>query len=381
MKKYLFIPVFFLLLLHGCKESDIHQTERSQEEMYFEDYESPEFKWGFIDLSGDIAIPARFDHVSKFSDGAAAVNYKGKWGYVDRIGNFLVEPSYKSAYPMQEGWARVIDFEQKFSFVNKRNESLSFELANEAGNFSSGLVRIRMGYTWGFANDKGDMVIDPQFEKAWDFEGDYAKVKNGSHYGLIGKSGNIIIPIEYNKIWPPSNGIVVVKKNEAYFALNTNNEILLGPFQNLTRFHNSVAAARMNDEYVLIDTEGRTISKRYENIRYAEQDRWVARKFGKLGVLSSTGEELSPFAYQQINNYSDDFAVFSQSNLWGYLDINGNEVIEAAFGLAWDFHNGYARAGFREGMAFINTDMQLAFAPRYIDIQDFTEGLAAVQLP
>lgn len=63
--------------------------------------------WGFIDETGKLVIPCRFQLAKDFSDGLAAVNLNKKWGYVDKKGTLVVEPVFDSAGNFQHGLARV----------------------------------------------------------------------------------------------------------------------------------------------------------------------------------------------------------------------------------------------------------------------------------
>jgi hypothetical protein len=50
-------------------------------------------KKGYIDATGRVVIPPRFDEAWPFTDGAALVRVGGKWGYVNKSGAFIWEPS------------------------------------------------------------------------------------------------------------------------------------------------------------------------------------------------------------------------------------------------------------------------------------------------
>jgi hypothetical protein len=60
-------------------------------------------------------------------------------------------------------------------------------------DFREGLARGQKGELFGFYNNKGEWVIEPQFEGSRDFKNGYAGVKSGGLWGLIDKKGNWII--------------------------------------------------------------------------------------------------------------------------------------------------------------------------------------------
>lgn len=89
-------------------------------------------KWGYIGPQGDVVIPLMYDGAEAFSEGRAAVNLgadrpvlldpddpegptgveSGRWGYIDKTGQWVVKPKYVVAFAFEDGKAYVDD-EQK----------------------------------------------------------------------------------------------------------------------------------------------------------------------------------------------------------------------------------------------------------------------------
>jgi hypothetical protein len=55
------------------------------------------------------------------------------------------------------------------------------------------MARVRKGTQWGFINDKGLYVINPQFDQAHGFIKGLSAVKKGTKWGFINESGNLVI--------------------------------------------------------------------------------------------------------------------------------------------------------------------------------------------
>lgn len=68
------------------------------------DGETTTEKWGFIDKTGKMVIAAQFEDVQEFSDGLAAARLD-KWGFIDKSGNFVIEPQFESAGHFSDGLA------------------------------------------------------------------------------------------------------------------------------------------------------------------------------------------------------------------------------------------------------------------------------------
>lgn len=70
-------------------------------------------KWGYLDKTGNWAIQPQFDIAEDFSEDLAAVcvriygPYRDQWGYIDKLGKFVIPPQYEKAQPFSRGLAKV----------------------------------------------------------------------------------------------------------------------------------------------------------------------------------------------------------------------------------------------------------------------------------
>jgi hypothetical protein len=64
-------------------------------------------RYGFIDATGKMVIPAAYEKAYKFSAGLAAVKTGDKWGFIDKTGKMAIEPRFAAADFFSEGLARV----------------------------------------------------------------------------------------------------------------------------------------------------------------------------------------------------------------------------------------------------------------------------------
>src|SRR5689334_1522004 len=60
-------------------------------------------KYGFMDKSGNVVIQPQFEQASLFSEGFAPVRTGQRWGYVDRHGNMAIAPQFDMADPFSDG--------------------------------------------------------------------------------------------------------------------------------------------------------------------------------------------------------------------------------------------------------------------------------------
>ncbi|WP_102134121.1 WG repeat-containing protein [Campylobacter coli] len=115
-------------------------------------------QWSFLDKNGEFAIEPKFDYVWSFGEGLAGVKLNGKWGFIDKSGKIVIESKFDSG-----------------------------------GHFSEGLAGVKLNGKWGFIDKNGEFAIKPNFDDAWYFREGLAKVGLNGKYGLIDKSGKIVI--------------------------------------------------------------------------------------------------------------------------------------------------------------------------------------------
>lgn len=65
-------------------------------------------KYGF-QRNGAMVISPQFDYASHFTEGMALVKSGKSWGYIDTVGNWLVQPIYSNATPVHNGFAYVFN--------------------------------------------------------------------------------------------------------------------------------------------------------------------------------------------------------------------------------------------------------------------------------
>lgn len=197
------------------------------------------------------------------------------------------------------------------------------------------LFVIKSGNKYGFINQKGDIVITPQFEKVYGF-GDYsiAPFKMDGKWGYLNKKGEIVVAAQFEEAKTFSvDSLARFKMDGKWGYINTDGRIVIPAHFEY--------ASPMDDGYalVVIDDElgEKNIQSLYETISKQEEfifDFGVIDKNGKLKKIKI------PNAY--INQELDDHR-FSEGlapieiiylnkndsiyhNAYTYIDYNGDTI-------------------------------------------------------
>ncbi len=371
-----------VVLLAACKRDNSTQT--SSEDVYLADYEVPEDKWGFMDTIGNLVIEAKYDDVGPFSEGLAAVNLNGKWGYVDHSGAMVIQPIFRSAWAFHEGFARVTPFDQPALFIDKSGKPMLSEGWTAEDDFSNGRARVRVGTLFGYIDHTGKMVIQSIYTRGWNFQSGLCVVEYQDKLGVINQDGKDIIAAVFDKIKLSANHqyILTLKGNDGFVLDGNGTEIIHLPNAKLVDTDGETVSVREGNNMYLLNMKDHSKSNPYINIIFLEDNRWAGRSAEGYQLMDSKGLLVSSNSYQQINKFFEGIAAYSKGELWGYMNVDGAELTENVFGLAWDYKESLARAVFDEGIAFINKSQRIAFYPPQgsLDMRDFSEGLASVQV-
>ncbi|MED7842166.1 WG repeat-containing protein [Campylobacter coli] len=120
-------------------------------------------QWSFLDKNGEFAIEPKFDDAWSFWEGLAKVELNRKWGFIDKSGKFIVKPKFDEAWDFSEGLAKV-ELNRKYGFMDKNGKIVIEPKFDGVGNFSEGLAAVGLNGKWGFIDKNGEFVIEPKFD-------------------------------------------------------------------------------------------------------------------------------------------------------------------------------------------------------------------------
>ena len=135
------------------------------------------------------------ENLQDFSEGLCAIKQNGKWGYIDKKGNTVIDCIYE-----------------------------------DAKDFSEGLAVVKKNSKCGYINNKGEVVIDFKYDSADSFSFGYGVGYIGRSKNIvIDKSGNEIINKSYSMIFGPisENLFIIAPSTGMYAVVDKDENILL----------------------------------------------------------------------------------------------------------------------------------------------------------
>jgi len=130
------------------------------------------------------------DALGAFADGVAPVRQHGKSGYIDKRGNWHIEPIFRDAQVFSKGLARVQHMFSAGSIVDHRLLPNSIR--------------------WGLIDTKGKWVVTPCYLEIGPLKEGLQYFRDGDLMGFMDETGKIAIPAKYSQAGSFSEGLAPV---------------------------------------------------------------------------------------------------------------------------------------------------------------------------
>ena len=285
----------------------------------------PHGKFGFIDKQGNWIVKPRYHEAEDFQQGTARVKFLGgDWRHVDSAGNMLIPASHRDHLLFSEGRARTL-VDGKWGFVDRSYAFCIPPRYEEAGHFYSGLASIKLDAgkpmdsadldmprtepiskpRWGYIDPQGAVAISARFLMAGSFSEDLAAVKVqvwmglATKWGYINRSGDTVIKPAFDFAYPFSEGL-----------------------------------ARVN----MGGRDGRTGN--------VQNGRW--------GFIDKNGKYVIKPQFEYVSWFAENLAVVRVGTKWGYIDGKGGTAIPPRFDEAYNFFKGLARVRIGEQWFYVD---------------------------
>jgi hypothetical protein len=278
-------------------------------------------KIGFINNKGITVIPTHFKSAGEFNNNLAKALKDSLWGYINTEGSFIIKPQFTIANDFSEGLAEVW-INNKHYYIDTVGKIMFETQFKNAGKFYSGMSRVysNEGYTKGFINRKGELVIKPDYLYAEDFSEGMTNVSEK----FLDEAGNTTLESSGYKINKGfSEGLAQVNlSNEVPAYIDKKGKIAL----NLKNLH-------VTSAYSFSD--GMAVVSRSDNDH-------------KSGYINKNGRLIIPFLYVEAHGFSEGLASVKKdiNGKWGYINKRGECVIKQRF-TEVPFN------GFQNGLAFV----------------------------
>ena len=183
-----------------------------------------------------------------FSQGLAAVQLGGQWGYIDLMGNFVIAPSFQRAGSFHENLAPAMK-NGLWGYINMRGNFVIPPKYLRVREFHNGLAAVNIKGRWGYINSADKIVIKPSYTEAGDFVEGYSPVRTQAGYrgwGFIGPRNRFVIPRRYNNAGNFAEGLAPAAADARWGYLNVRGDWEIAPlYEDARSFSEGLAAVKV----------------------------------------------------------------------------------------------------------------------------------------
>lgn len=238
----------------------------------------------------------------------AVKNQEDNWAVVNRSGKVVIPFQYHKITAISEGMYIAQNTQNLWGAVTAVNKIvIPFEYIDPF-LFKNGIAPVQNRYRmYGYINIKGKALTEFKYDKANLVTDHYAKVVKDNQYGLLDTLGKEVLPPVYQAISVVIGDYVYVVKDKEHYILNLKN------------------AARVSEKYAYISIDDYLQRINGKNNRYPILAR---NKEGMYGYIDVNGEEVTPFMYNNAGSFIDDHASVYYKGELVLIDRHGNILPE-----------------------------------------------------
>ena len=321
--------------------------------------------WGLRDSNGtNVLIPPTYDYVNQlgqndlslvaFNDKAGNIYLQGLVDHKEGIE--LLKPNLTNIYTgdfQTQAVARAQLSNGVYVLVNLRGKIKTMGRIGYIGRFQNGIAR---------ANKGGWLVAD------------YVRLgrqhipdaqNRGGKWGFLGRDGEWKMQPAYQKVFPFHQKMALMKKEGKWGAINRRFKTVLPPLYDSLAYSN---AWWDKDDDMFKEWIGDSVEVL---LTFENQHKYY--------FLDSTGTYLFSHVLDTCNSFKEGMVRVCVGDKWGFINKQGEMVVEPRFERASDFQGGLARVRTRLRWGYINPKGEFVVKPKYYRADDFEHGLARVR--
>lgn len=219
----------------------------------------------------------------------------------------------------------------------------------------------------GLMDLNGKVIVEPIFDDITSISFEpYWIASENELKGVIDKSGNWVLPPENEYIeYVFADRIVAEREGRRVLIDFSGREIIPFQYDQLEPLAKNMFMVKINGMTGLIDQNGRWIMPpEYQDFSYNLKSEVITfNKDGKWGFAGKDGTVFINAEYDSTKGFSEyGLAPVKQNDLWGYISLSNDLILEPRFFDAQHFTvSGYAAVETDKGWIFIKRDGQPAF--------------------
>jgi hypothetical protein len=155
-------------------------------------------KYGYVNLYGEVVIPAQFDGALEFHDGLACVECEDKRGFINKQGELCIPCRYVNTSSFKGEYCMAAIEWGKAGLINRKGDFVIEPIYDNLSHLGNGLCIVTDRFYMEGIVSPERVIAEPQFDRIR-CVGDAYSLMSGGLYGLANNEGVMVFP-KYNEI-------------------------------------------------------------------------------------------------------------------------------------------------------------------------------------
>lgn len=218
--------------------------------------------------------------------------------------------------------------------------------------------------------------IEEEF-KYWQMP--FLNIRNKELFGFCDSTGKTVIEPQYTEAEDFSEGYALVQKNDLYGYINKPGKVKIDfQFTEAASFVNHVAIVQKDKMYFLIDYSNKILSGKYDEITDFSEGMAVVKRNNLYGAINLNGEEIVKPQFENLSDYSEGIAAFNKNGQYGFIDKQGFTFISPIYNWVSSFKSGVCKVQYNKFYGLINKKGDFVIKPEYDLIDEASKGIYLV---
>ncbi len=338
--------------------------------------------WAIIDKKGKNLCDFKYQEIQAFKEGIAVIKRGyASYGFLKQNGEELVPCKFVKAYPFIKGYAlAIINIKED---NRSQNNVIHLDVEGKEYYFEQQVYANKYDVFQDLpAYIEDGIVTLEELELVEKSDGDRENYLEWETYiRYYDLDGNLVEQNEENKILKQENAKALISGEIPIEIIKLENK-----YSQIYTPGDKRYVAVKEDKYGLLDERGNTIIPfHYEYIGWSyDLDRGIysVKKDGQVALFNRKGQAITDFLYQAIdvNDIGDGLIPAIKNGFYGYINLEGKEVIPFQYNAAGRFSDDRALVHTEKGQQYIDSTGKIITLLKFYDGTDFKNGMAIIEV-
>lgn len=264
---------------------------------------------------------------------------------------------------------------------------LDYNTYVDVGIYSNNFCPIFSKDAWGFVDRYGKQHISCKYNQVGAYtQSKFVSVVNtdGDAYFIDKTGAKVLVSKEkYKSFGLLVNGIIAAEREDGkYVYVNQDFENLFGEYDYASTMNNGIAAVLTNEKWILIDANGKEITKnKYVDVKLDEKE--IAYRNGRIFVaidnekyimIDETEKQIGTHEFENARVFASEGPTAVEINgKWRFIDVEGNLISDKTYDEARSFNNELAAVCINGKWGFVDLEENVVIEPQFFNARDFNE--------